>query len=120
MQGRPIMDSPPIDFSGERLVRLAPDRVLPLEPADRDYITTALAALHDAFPGQAPAPPPLGALPARALMRMLIDLRRLRATSPEQIEAKGRLAGAIGVLQTTCVFTTELGKSRETRQDDPV
>jgi len=114
------MDSPPIDFSGERLVRLAPDRVLPLEPADHDYIVTALTALHDAFPGEAPAPPPLGALPARALMRLLIDLRRLRAASPEQIEAKGRLAGAIGVLQTTCLFTTELGKSHQSRLDDPV
>lgn len=113
------MDSPPIDFSGERLVRQAPDRVLPLEPADRDYIAAALADLHAAFPDRVPVPPPLGALPARALMRMLIDLRRLRAATPEQIEAKARLAGAIGVLQTTCVFTTELVKSRESRPDDP-
>jgi len=120
MQGRPIMDSPPIDFSGERLVRLAPDRILPLEPADRDYIVTALTALRDAFPDRVPVPPPLSALPARALMRMLVDLRRLVAVTPEQIEAKGRLAGAIGVLQTTCLFTTELGKSHESRLDDPL
>lgn len=114
------MDSPLIDFSGERLVRQAPDWVLELAPADRDYIAAALDSLRAAFPGRVPAPPPLGALPARALMRMLVDLRRLRAATPEQIEAKGRLAGAIGVLHTTCLFATELGKSHETRRDDPV
>jgi hypothetical protein len=114
------MDSPPVDFSAERLVRQAPDRVLLLDPSDSDYILDALAALRAAFPGQVPATLPLNALPARAVMRALIDLSRLRAASPEQSEAKGRLMGAIGVLQTACAFAAEHDKVRESRLDDPV
>lgn len=108
-----------VDFSGERLVRLAPERPIALEPADRDYILAALSALGAAFPGQVPPPPPLGALPARAVMRLLVDLRRLRPAEPtaEQRSALGALAGAISLFHNACAFALARERAAGPRRD---
>ena len=108
-----------VDFSGERLVRLAPERPIALEPADRDYILAALSALGAAFPGQVASPPPLGALPARAVMRLLVDLRRLRPVEPtaEQRTALGALAGAISLFHNACAFALARERAAGPRRD---
>lgn len=110
-----------VDFSGERLVRQAPDWVIPLEPADRDYLTAAVAALREVFPGQVPPLPPFGAIPARAVMRMLIDLRRLRPAEPtaEQRTALGALASAISLFHNACAFAVARDQARAGPRDGP-
>jgi len=116
------MDGALVDFSGERLVRMAPEWAIPLEPADRDYLAATFTVLRETFPGQVPATPPLGALPARALMRLLIDLRRLRPAdpSPEQRSALGTLASAISLFHNACAFAVARDKARlSSPRDDP-
>jgi hypothetical protein len=103
-----MTSTPLTDLAGERLVRKAPDRVLPLDQGDLEYIGTALAAIETAFGIHAQPGVPLAVIPGRALMRQLVDLRRqLKPRSPEQTEAWGRLAGAILILDMASDFANQ-------------
>ena len=116
------MDRPLTDLAGERLVRKAPNQILALDPADRDYIQTALAAVQEAFSVAAVPDIPIELMPGRTLMRLLVDLRaELRPTTSEQSEAWGRLAGATLILDTACSFATEhsLAQRRRSEAESP-
>lgn len=118
------MATPPLtDLAGERLVRKAPDRVLPLDKGDQEYIQTALEAIETVFEIKALPGAPLSLIPGRALMRQLVDLRRqLKPRSPEQTEAWGKLAGAILILDMASDFANQHseveGRRRLLDQDD--
>lgn len=112
-----MLASPPTDLAGERLVRKTPDRILPLDRGDRDYILAGLRAVEEAFAVAALPDTPVALMPGRALMRLLVDLRAgLRPESPEQSEAWGRLAGAILVLDTAGDFAGQLAEAERRRR----
>ncbi|WP_096704560.1 hypothetical protein [Magnetospirillum sp. 15-1] len=108
---------PPTDLAGERLVRKTPDRILPLDESDQEYIRTGLEAVQEAFGIAALPDAPLALMPGRTLMRLLVDLRaRLRPRNPDQTAAWGRLAGAILVLDTAGEFATQHSLAEERRR----
>lgn len=108
--------SPPTDFAGERLVRKTPNSILPLEQGDQDYIRAGLEAVQQAFGIAAVPDVPLGLMPGRTLMRLLVDLRaRLRPRSPEQNEAWGRLAGSILLLDAAADFVLQHSEAERRR-----
>jgi len=102
------MDQPLTDIAAERMVRNAPNQLLALDSADQDYIRGSLAAIEAAFAVAALPDVPIGLIPGRTLMRLLVDLRTtLRPADPDQREAWGRLAGAVLILDTACSFANE-------------
>lgn len=108
---------PPTDLAGERLVRKTPDRILPLDRGDQDYIRAGLEAVQEAFGIAALPDVPIALMPGRTLMRLLVDLRaRLRPRDPGQTEAWGRLAGAILVLDTAGEFAAQHSQAEERRR----
>ncbi|BAE49072.1 hypothetical protein [Paramagnetospirillum magneticum] len=108
---------PPTDLAGERLVRKTPDCILPLDQGDQDYIRAGLEAVQEAFGIAALPDVPLGLMPGRTLMRLLVDLRaRLRPRSPEQTSAWGRLAGAILILDMAGEFASQHSQAEERRR----
>ncbi|MDO8606908.1 MAG: hypothetical protein Q7R40_10260 [Phaeospirillum sp.] len=116
------MDRPLTDLAGERLVRKAPNQILALDSADRDYIRAGLTAVEAAFAVAARPDIPIELMPGRTLMRLLVDLRaQLTPATPEQSEAWGRLSGAILLLDTACAFATEhaLAMRRRAEAEDP-
>jgi hypothetical protein len=115
------MDRPLTDLAGERLVRNAPNHIVALDPADQAYIKASLEAIEHAFSIAAVPDVPIGLMPGRTLMRLMVDVRsRLKPRSSEQREAWGRLAGAILVLDTACSFANEHQKAQTRRlEGDP-
>ncbi len=115
------MDRPPVDIASERLVRKAPNQILALDSGDQDYIRDALASIESAYEIAAIPDAPIGLIPGRALMRLLVDLRaQLRPRTDDQREAWGKLAGAILILDTASSFAVEHSKAMERRlHDDP-
>jgi hypothetical protein len=113
-----IMTSAPLtDLAGERLVRKTPDRILPLDQSDQDYIRVGLLAVQEAFGIAALPDIPLALMPGRTLMRLLVDLRaKLRPRNPDQTEAWGRLAGAILVLDMAGDFASQHSLVEERRR----
>lgn len=112
------MSRPLTDIAGERLVRNAPNQILALDPSDQDYIRAGLTAVEQAFGITALPDVPLGLIPGRTLMRLLVDLRaELRPRTPEQREAWGRLAGAVLILDTACSFANEHNRAQRARAD---
>ncbi len=115
------MDRPLTDLAGERMVRNAPNRIVALDPSDQDYIRAGLEAVQDAFSIAAVPDIPIGLMPGRTLMRLMIDIRaQLKPRNVDQREAWGRLAGAILILDTACSFANEHSKAQSRRLDgDP-
>ena len=112
------MDLPLTDLASERLVRKAPNQILALDPADRDYIRAGLMAVEQAFAVATLPDIPIELMPGRTLMRLLVDLRgQLKPRSPEQTEAWGRLAGAILILDTACAFANEHNLAQRRRAE---
>ncbi len=112
------MNRPPTDLAGERLVRKAPNRIVALDPGDRDYISAGLTAVEAAFAVAALPDTPIGLMPGRSLMRLLVDLRAgLRPTTPDQREAWGRLTGAILLLDAACAFAAERVEAERRRSE---
>jgi hypothetical protein len=85
-----------VDIAEQRLIRRAPPYPLPLGRDDQDYITGAFLGVERVFGVKArPALPP-EMMPARALMRQLLELRRsLHPQNDDQHSSYGRLASAI-------------------------
>ena len=99
------MSGPVVNFAAENMVRRTPDHVIAMDQADLDYIRDSLAAIGRAFAVAALPDIPLHLLPARALMRRLVDLRTgLKPQTQEQGVLLGRLAGAILRLDTAVAF----------------
>ena len=112
------MDSPLTDLAGERLVRKAPNQILALDTADRDYVRAGLLAVEEAFSVACLPDVPIELMPGRTLMRLLVDLRaQLKPRSPDQTEAWGRLAGAILILDTACAFANEHNLAQRRRAE---
>jgi hypothetical protein len=112
-----MLPTPPTDLAGERLVRKTPNRILPLDRGDQDYILAGLRAVEEAFAVAALPDMPVGLMPGRALMRLLVDLRSgLRPENPEQSAAWGRLAGAILVLDTAGDFASRHSEAEDRRR----
>ena len=108
---------PPTDLAGERLVRKTPDRILPLDQGDQDYIRTGLEAVQEAFGIAALPDIPVALMPGRTLMRLLVDLRaKLHPRNPQQTGAWGRLAGAILVLDMAGEFASQHSQAEERRR----
>jgi hypothetical protein len=102
------------ELSEVRMVRRAPDAPLAFSAEDAVYLEHALRAVEtafglDAFPGQ-----PFGALPARALLKTLIDWwRGLEPETADQRDAHGRLPSAIRLIDTISAWTEEsTGRTR--------
>jgi len=108
------------DLAAERLIRRAPDHPLALAEDDQRYLLGCLEEVGRVF-GIATLPDlPLDALPGRALMRRLVDLRRtLRAADPEQRSALGRLAGAIQLVDTACALDHDHAAAVAARHGKP-
>ncbi|OIQ79624.1 hypothetical protein GALL_386270 [mine drainage metagenome] len=102
-----MAEGPVASLAAERLIRRTPDHVVPLPAEDLAYLRACLQDLAEAF-GLAGCPPPsLSLLPARSLMRLLLELRQsLKPQGLEQRALVGRLAGAILRLDTACAFET--------------
>lgn len=99
------MTAPVVNFAAENMVRRTPDHVVAIEEADLSYIRDSLTAIGQAFAVPALPEIPLHLLPARALMRRLVDLRTsLKPQTQEQGVLLGRLAGAILRLDTAVAF----------------
>ena len=99
------MTDPVISLSEQRLIRRAPDRLIALDQSDWDYLAASLRLIADEFGVEAAPSTPLHLLPARSLMRRLLDLRRsLKPQTQEQRAILGRLASAILRLDTACAF----------------
>jgi hypothetical protein len=112
-----MVTSAPTDLAGERLVRKTPNRILPLDQSDQDYIRAGLEAVQEAFGIAALPDLPIGLMPGRALMRLLVDLRaELRPRSPEQSAAWGRLAGAILALDMAGDFASQHSRAEAGRR----
>lgn len=96
------------ELSEVRTVRRAPDKPLALSAEDTAYLENALRAAEkafalDAFPGQ-----PFGAIPARALLKILIDWwRGLEPETADQRDAHGRLPSAIRLIDTISAWNEE-------------
>ena len=99
------MTGPVVNFAAENMVRRTPDHVVAMDEADLSYIHDSLAAIGQAFAISALPDIPLRLVPARALMRRLVDLRTgLKPVTQEQGVTLGRLAGAILRLDTAVAF----------------
>jgi len=99
------MAGPVVNFAAENMVRRTPDHIVEMDPADLEYIRSSLAAIDQAFAVAASPDIPLHLVPARALMRRLVDLRTsLKPSTQEQGVILGRLAGAILRLDTAVAF----------------
>lgn len=91
------------NIADERLIRGVPNCPVPMAQGDRDYIEACLRAIERgfglvAFPGM-----PLDAVPARILMRRMMQWwRGLDPVSPEQHVAHHDLPGAIMLLEYAC------------------
>lgn len=104
------MDGPVVNFAAENMVRRTPDHVVAMEESDQAYIRDSLTGIERAFGIQALPDIPLHLVPARALMRRLVDLRTsLKPQTQEQGVILGRLAGAILRLDTAVAFDRALG-----------
>lgn len=96
------------ELSEVRMVRRAPDRPLEFSAEDAAYLEHALRANEaafgfDAFPGQ-----PFAAIPARALLKTLIDWwRGLEPETADQREAHGLLPSAIRLVDTISAWNEE-------------
>jgi hypothetical protein len=94
---------------------------LAFEPSDRAYLLAAFSALRAAFPAGVPPDPPLDLISARALMRLMLDLRRtLRPDGAEQRAALGHLAGALVLLDAAGTFARERDRMQSRRTRPPV
>lgn len=99
------MQAPVVNFAAENMVRRTPDHIVAMDQADLDYIRDGLTDVGQAFGIAALPDIPLHLLPARALMRRLVDLRTsLKPQTLEQGVTLGRLAGAILRLDTAVAF----------------
>lgn len=101
-----------IDIAEERLIRNAPHHPLPLGAEDQEYILACLDEIEKSFGVAASPAVSLRFLPGRALMRLLIDLRRtLRPMDADQRAAHGRLTSAILLLDTARAMADELAQA---------
>ncbi|TNC95213.1 MAG: hypothetical protein FD119_2634 [Stygiobacter sp.] len=99
------MQAPVVNFAAENMVRRTPDHIVAMDQADLAYIRDSLTDVGQAFGIAALPDIPLHLLPARALMRRLVDLRTsLKPQTLEQGVTLGRLAGAILRLDTAVAF----------------
>ncbi len=99
---------PVTDFARERLIHQAPERVVQLTEADLAYITETLTGVDAAFGGGLRFDVPVATVPARMLMRKMLDMRSsLDVVTEEQREALGRLASAILRLEVACAFARD-------------
>lgn len=102
-----------LDFSEERLIRRSPAWPLPLGAEDRDYIQGCLEAVEASFGAAFRPAVSLDCLPGRALMRLLVELRRtLHPRDADQRAAHGRLLGAILLLDTARSMAEERAASQ--------
>lgn len=99
------MDGPVLNFAAENMVRRTPDHAVSMDEADLGYIQDSLSGIEKAFGITALPDVPLHVVPARMLMRRLVDLRiGLKPQTQEQGIILGRLAGAILRLDTAVAF----------------
>lgn len=99
------MEGPVVNLAAENMVRRTPDHIVAMDEADLDYIRASLTDIGRAFAVPALPDIPLHLVPARALMRRLVDLRTgLKPQTQEQGVILGRLAGAILRLDTAVAF----------------
>lgn len=99
------MDGPVVNLAAENMVRRTPDHIVAMDEADLNYIRDSLTGINQAFGVAALPDIPLHLVPARTLMRCLVDLRTsLKPQSQEQGIILGRLAGAILRLDTAVAF----------------
>lgn len=99
------MQAPVVNFAAENMVRRTPDHIVAMDKSDLDYIRDSLTDIGQTFGVAALPDIPLHLLPARALMRRLVDLRTsLKPQTQEQGVTLGRLAGAILRLDTAVAF----------------
>lgn len=95
------------ELSESRMIANAPDRPVDFGP-DRDYILSCLEAVErsfgiEGFPGISPEK-----TSARALIRQLIVWwRTLEPADEDQLEAYGRLPGAIRLIDTISSWIAE-------------
>jgi hypothetical protein len=109
-----------IDFAGERLIRRAPEWPLPLTDGDQDYILSCLRAVQTAFSEPVVPDVPLDLIPARALMRLLVRLRRtLRPQTDAQADALARLPGALHLLAIACAMERERAAADDGQRAGP-
>ncbi len=95
------MPCPVADFRIERLVRRAPASALPLSEDDRAYVLRHLDAIGEEFGCETRPPVPLEALPGKALVRHLGELRaRLVPDSLPRRLAVGRLESLLRLVET--------------------
>jgi hypothetical protein len=96
------------ELSEVRMVRRAPGSPFPLGEDDRKYVRSCLQDVEAAFsvegfPGLA-----FDQIPARALIKRLIDWwRTLEPLNEAQREAHGRLPSAIRLLDTVSIWLEE-------------
>jgi hypothetical protein len=96
------------ELSEIRMVRRAPDHPVRLSSEDAAYVENILRRAEkafglEAFPGQS-----FAQLPARALIKTLIDWwRGLEPTNEAQTEAHGALPSAIRLLDTFSAWLEE-------------
>ncbi|HEY0838164.1 MAG TPA: hypothetical protein VGE72_29920 [Azospirillum sp.] len=109
-----------IDFAGERLIRRAPEWPLALTAGDQDYVLSSLRAIQTAFAEPVVPDVPLDLIPARALMRLLVRLRRtLRADTEEQRQSLTRLPGALHLLAIACALERERAAADDDQRAGP-
>lgn len=99
------MDGKVVNLAAENMVRRTPDHIVAMDESDLAYIRSSLTGIEQVFGVAALPDIPLHLVPARALMRRLVDLRTsLKPRTQEQGVILGRLAGAILRLDTAVAF----------------
>ena len=100
------------NLAAERLIRRAPDYPLALAADDQAYLLASLREIERVFGVTAAPEVPLAVLPARTLMRRLVELHQtLPRRDVEQRTTLGRLAGAILLLDTACALEHDLKRN---------
>ncbi|MDO9708932.1 hypothetical protein [Paracraurococcus lichenis] len=100
-------------IADERLIRGVPDHPVPLAKDDRDYIEACLHAVEHSFGVVAFGGTSLDAVPARTLMRRMMQWwRGLDPVSPAQQVAHHDLPGAIMLLEYACVGAWNAAEDR--------
>lgn len=100
------------NFAAERLIRRTPDCLVPLSVDDVAYIEDCIRRVAAEFAITDAPTTPIQLMPARAVMRALLEMRlSLKPASQEQKALVGSLAGAILRLDTACAFYLTLHSS---------
>ncbi len=101
------------ELSEVRMIQRAPRRPFVLSAEDARYIERCLRDVEAAFAIDGFARTPFSQIPARALIKQLIDWwRSLEPADEAQREAHGRLPSAIRLLDTVSTWMEERARRR--------